>query len=188
MERGVRRAFLPWGDPYPKMDIMAAGTRRPSIWFTVFCLVFGVSMGFGTAAIAMSFWSVFAGEEAPRGLFILVWMLASVVFFAWPMHLVARAYAVRHQREVMRERIGDLDYEPSKFPFLTERVAGAKQDLDIKAPDIGEGRLRTFLSRGRTAEQRMADHLSALELKAEMKRAREAKVEGGARSDPLDRG
>ena len=158
------------------MPIVADGSRRPSIWFTLFCLVFGVVVGFGTAAVAMSFWSVFAGEGAHRGLFVLIWMIASVVFFAWPMHVVSRAIAVRRQREVMRERIGDLDYEPPTLPIFGTRAKGPTDDLRMKAPDIGQGRLRTFLARGRTAEQRMADHLKTLELKREMQTAREAKA------------
>ena len=153
---------------------MALKTRGPSKWFTLFCLVFGVALGFITAAIVMSFWSVVAGEEN-QGLFILIWMIAGVIFFAWPMHIVARAQAVRRQKEVMRERIGELDYEPPSFPFLTTRAPGPREDLEIKAPDIKKGRIGTFLSRGRTAEQRMADYLATLELKAEMQRAKEPK-------------
>ena len=154
---------------------MALRTRGPSKWFTLFCLFFGILLGFVTAVIAMSFWSVAAGEEN-RGLFILVWMMAAVVFFAWPMHIVARAQAVRRQRETMRERIGDLDFKPSAVPFITARAPGPKDDLEIKAPDIEQPSLQKFLSRGRTAEQRMADHLMGLELKAEMQKAKESKT------------
>ena len=152
--------------------------NAPSKWFTAFCLVFGIALGFGTAAVVMGFWSVFAGEDVHRGLFILVWMIAAVIFFAWPMHIVQRANAVRRQRQVMRERIGDLDYEPSNFPFLGTRAPGPKASgLEIQAPDIGESGFRKFLARGRTAEQRMADHLKSLELRAEMQRAKGSPVE-----------
>ncbi|HJR44455.1 MAG TPA: hypothetical protein VJ927_02515 [Actinomycetota bacterium] len=165
---------------------MTLGSGGLSKWFVVFCIVFGVGLGFVTAAMVMSFWTMMAGEEVHRGLFVLVWMVAAVIFFAWPMHIVTRARAVRRQRRVMRERIGDLDYEPPTFPIFGTRAPGPKDELEIKAPDIGDGRFRTFLSRGRTAEQRMADHLRTLELKAEMKRANESKSEGQKGSDPLE--
>lgn len=132
----------------------------------------------------MSFWSVAAGEEN-RGLFILVWMMAAVVFFAWPMHVVARAQAVRRQRKILHDRIGSLDYEPSAFPFVTTRAPGPDEDLEIKAPDIEQPGYRTFLARGRTAEQRMADYLITLELKAEMEKAKGSKV--GDQTDPQSR-
>lgn len=151
--------------------------KRPSGWATAFFLLFGVALGFGTAALLMGLWSIFAGEEVHRGLFVLVWMLAAVIFFAWPMHIVQRAYAVRRQREIMRERIGDLDYEPPTFPIFGTRAPGPKADgIEIKAPDVGEGWFGKFLARGRTAEQRMADHLKSLELRAEMRRAEASKT------------
>ena len=141
-------------------------------------------MGYVTAAVAMSFWSMFAGEEGNRGLFILLWMFAAVIFFAWPMHVIERLQAVRRQRRVYRERIGDLDFEPPAFPMFGMRAKGPKAEgIEIKAPDIGEPRFRKFLARGRTAEQRIADHLKSLELRAEMQRARAEKQKN---SDPLD--
>jgi hypothetical protein len=140
----------------------------------------------------MSFWSMAAGEEPNRGLFILVWMMGSVVFFAWPMHLYERARAVRRQRKIMRERIGDLDYEPSLLPIFARRSSGprdgrtAKDELQIKAPDIDRRRFRKLLSGGRTAEQRMADYLKSLELKAEMQRATETKTKNEKSAFPPD--
>lgn len=128
----------------------------------------------------MSFWSVLAGEDAHRGLFILIWIVASVVFFAWPMHIVERAKAVRRQRKVMRERIGDLDYEPSVFPVFAPRASGPKDgrgqtdEIEIKAPDVDRRRLRRLFSGGRPAEQRMADYLATLELKAEIQKSKES--------------
>ncbi|MFN2389321.1 MAG: hypothetical protein ABR575_06925 [Actinomycetota bacterium] len=169
-----------------KIAIVALGSSGPSKWFIVFCLLFGVSLGFGTAAIAMSFWSLVAGEEENRGLFILIWMMAAVIFFAWPLHIVERARAVRRQSKVIRERLGDLDYEVPTFPFFGTRAPGPSGDLGIKAPDVDQRRLRTFLSRGRTAEQRMADYLKTLELKAEIQRAKESKSEDLKGSDPLN--
>lgn len=164
-------------DPYfsarghgARITLVRLGNRGPSTWFTIFCLVFGVAVGFVTAAIAMSFWRVIAGEEN-RGLFILIWMFAAVVFFTWPMHIVARAQAMRRHREILRERVGDLDFEPSAFPMLATRAPGPREDLDLKAPDIERSKVRTFLARGRTAEQRMADYLMTLELKAETRKA-----------------
>ena len=153
---------------------MTLGSSGPSKWFTAFCLLFGVCLGFGSAAIAMSFWSVVAGEEAHRGLFILIWMVAAVVFFAWPMHIAARAQAVKRQRQVLRDRVGDLDYEPSAFPFIAARAPGPREDLEMKAPDINQPRWARFLSRARTAEQRMADYMITLELKAEMQKTKES--------------
>ena len=153
--------------------------NAPSKWFTLFCLLFGIALGFGTAAVVMGFWSVFAGEDVHRGLFILIWMVAAVIFFSWPMHIVQRANAVRRQRKVMRERIGDLDYEPSNLPFIGTRAPGPAADgIEIKAPDLGEPWLRKFLARGRTAEQRMADHLKSIELRGEIERGKGAPVEG----------
>ena len=169
-----------------KITIVALGPSEPSKWFIVFCLLFGVALGFVTAAIAMSFWSMVAGEEAHRGLFILVWMMAAVIFFAWPLHIVERARAVRRQSKVMWERIGDLDYEPPTFPSFGTRAPGPSDDLEIKAPDVDQRRFRTFLSRGRTAEQRMADYLKTLELKAEIQRAKDPKIDDRKGSDPLD--
>ena len=165
---------------------MALGPSGPSKWFIAFCLLFGVSVGFGVAAIAASLLSVAVGEEN-RAVFILIWMFAAVIFFAWPMHVVERARAVRKQRAIMRERIGDLDYEPPAFPVFGTRAPGPKPDeIEIKGPDIGDGRWRTFLSRGRTAEQRMADHLKSLELRAEMQKARESKTQDEKGSDTPD--
>ena len=142
-------------------------------------------MGFVTAAIAMSFWGVIAGEEN-QGLFVLLWMMAAVVFFAWPMHIEARARALRRQKEELRERVGDLDYEPPTFPIFGSRASGPKDELQIKAPDIGQGRFRSFLARGRTAEQRMADYLKTAELRAEMDKAKASKTERGAGSETVD--
>ena len=155
---------------------MALRRGGPSKWFIVSCLLFGVALGYVAAAIAMSFWGVIAGEEN-RGLFVLLWMMAAVVFFAWPMHIEARARALRRQKQELRERLGDLDYEPPTFPVFGTRAPGPKDELQIKAPDIGQGRFRSFLARGRTAEQRMADYLKTAELKAEMERARRSKEE-----------
>ena len=165
---------------------MALGSSGPPKWFIAFCILFGLSVGFVTAAIAASLLSVAVGEEN-RAVFILIWLVAAVIFFAWPMHIVERARAVRRQRAILRERIGDLDYEPPAFPMLGTRARGPKPDeIEIKAPDIGAGRLRTFLSRGRTAEQRMADHLKSLELKSEMQRARGSKSQDKKGSDTPD--
>jgi len=121
----------------------------------------------------MSFWSVAAGEGPHRCLFILIWMMASIFFFAWPMQLAVRARALRRQRKIMRERTGDLDYEPPSFPMFGTRAPGPSDEIEIKAPDIDRRGFPRFLARGRTAEQRMADHLKYLELKAEMQRAQE---------------
>lgn len=164
---------------------MSFGTRGPSKWFMLFCLVLGVVLGFVTAGIAMSFWSVAVGEDN-RGLFLLIWMFAAVVFFAWPMHIAARAQAIRRQKKIMRERIGDLDYEPSPFPFVPTPPPSPGEDLEIKAPDIKERGLGRFLPRGRTAEQRMADYLATVELKAELQRAKEPKTEDQSGSQALE--
>lgn len=159
--------------------------RWPSKWFTAFCVVFGVAVGFLTAAVSMGLWSVVAGEEAHRGLFVLIWMIAAIVFFAWPMQIVVRSYAMRRQRKVYQERIGDLDYEPPTFPLFGTRAPGPEPEgIEVKAPDIGQPWLRRFLARGRTAEQRMADHLKSLELRAEMEAARDKRQSQDATEGP----
>ncbi|MDQ4065783.1 MAG: hypothetical protein M3161_07025, partial [Actinomycetota bacterium] len=71
-------------------------------------------------------------------------------------------------------------------PILGTRAPGPTDDLRIKAPAVGEGKLRTFLARGRTAEQRMADYIMTLELKAEMRRARGPQIEDETGSEPVD--
>lgn len=150
---------------------MGTGPSGLPKWLIAGCVVFGILVGYVIAAIAASFWGVVAGEEN-RGVLVLIWTFAAVIFCAWPLHIVVRAQAVRRQHRVMRERIGDLDYEPPTFPILGTRATGPKDELGIKAPDIGEAKLSRFFARGRTAEQRMADHLKSLEIKAEMERAK----------------
>ena len=178
---------LPISSVIAENPAVPVGSRGPSRWLIAFWLLFGVCMGYLTAAVAMSFWSVAAGEEPHQGLFRLIWVFAAVIFFAWPMHVIERLRAVRKQREVWRERVGDLDFEPPTFPMFGTRARGPKADgIEIKAPDIGEGRFRRFLARGRTAEQRMADHLESLELRAEMQKAKAAKSEADPSRDAPD--
>ena len=103
-------------------DVMSSfGLRRdkPPRWFAVLSAVFGAGVGWLVAALAAGLLDSFAGISN-GGLFVLLWIVAGVIFYAWPMSLVARSKATARRRAEMRERLGDLDYEPPVLPgFMT---------------------------------------------------------------------
>jgi hypothetical protein len=104
------------------MTIMSRASHKTSKGFHIFCAVFGVGVGFLVAALVMSLMDAFA-DVTSRGMFVLVWIIAAVIFYAWPMSIAARHRAVMEQRAIMKERLGDLEYEPpGGLPkFLTSR-------------------------------------------------------------------
>ena len=157
---------------------------RRFVWLIVFCAIFGVAFGWLSASIAGFFWSMLAQEDVPWGLFVLLWTVGAVIFFAWPMSIAERARANRAQRALMKERIGDIDFEPPSFRrFMRGRFTSAEQGTSkIHEPPPGPGAelhnvipppkpsgvRRIFGSSSPTAEERMAHYLNVETLRKEL--------------------
>lgn len=108
----------------------------PVTGWMVFLALLGVVVGGTAAGIATSLLSISTGmSEFSKGLFLLLWLMFAVIFFAWGMHVRERIRSVGRMRSDMRAELKkreDPFYNPPKFPgqqgTWTSRSAEAPLD------------------------------------------------------------
>ena len=87
----------------------------------MFFALLGIAVGGAAAGVATAFLSISTGmSDFSRGLFLLLWAMFAVIFFAWGMHVRERFRAVGRMRSHMRaewKRSEDPFYNPPKFPW-----------------------------------------------------------------------
>lgn len=91
------------------------------VGWTVFFAVLGIGVGAAAAGVATSVLSISTGmSEFSKGMFLLLWVMFAVIFFAWGMHVRERFRAVGRMRSHMRtelKRSEDPFYNPPKLPW-----------------------------------------------------------------------
>ena len=106
-------------------------------WMVFFALL-GIGVGGAAAGVATAVLSISTGMSGfSRGLFLLLWVMFAVIFFAWGMHVRERFRAVGRMRTHMRaeqKKSEDPFYNPPKLPWQkgtwTPRATEAPPDPD----------------------------------------------------------
>lgn len=108
------------------------------VGWTVFFAVLGIGVGGAAAAVATAFLSISTGmSDFSKGVFLLLWVMFAVFFFAWGMSVRERFRALGRMRSHMREelkRSEDPFYNPPTLPWQkgtwTPRAPEAPPDPD----------------------------------------------------------
>ena len=107
----------------------------------MFFAVLGIGVGGAAAGVTTAVLSVSTGMSGfSKGLFLLLWVMFAVIFFAWGMHVRERFRAVGRARTDMRaeqKRSEDPFYNPPQLPWQegTWTPRATEADLD---PEEGE--------------------------------------------------
>ena len=91
------------------------------VGWTVFFAILGVGVGGAAAGVATALLSISTGMSGfSKGMFLVLWVMFAVIFFAWGMHVRERFRAVGRIRREMRaelKRSEDPFYNPPRFPW-----------------------------------------------------------------------
>lgn len=100
--------------------------------------VLGIGVGGAAAGVATAMLSISTGmSDFSTGIFLLLWVMFAVIFFAWGMHVRERFRAVGRSRTQMKaewKRSEDPFYNPPKLPWQkgtwTPRPPEVSPDLE----------------------------------------------------------